>query len=216
MIPRLLIAGTHSSSVQPSKVGPDYIDPTYHTLSAGRPCRNLDTWMVPLDWVCALFAHAVREADIAISEGMMVLYDGFGYEDEVGSATQVAKPLRVPAILVLDASRMARSAAALALGYQQFDSALPLAGFIVNRAGCESHGQRFHYSVWEGRPANLPPAYELLPPWGEGEPWPEGAQVDSLWASYVHVHFWGKPELAVRFVEACRQGETVKGEIDVT
>jgi cobyrinic acid a,c-diamide synthase len=488
MVARLIIAGTHSGvgkttlsvgliaalrqrglSVQPFKTGPDYIDPSYHTLAAGRPCRSLDSWMVPPERVHTLFAHAARGADVAIVEGVMGLYDGFGYEDEQGSTAQVAKLLSTPAVLVLDASRMARSAAALALGYQQFDLDLPLAGFIINRAGGESHGQgvataiqqatgrpvlgwlphdsaleiperhlglvptaepgrwqayiqaaaervarhldleqllaiartaqpltvpdpkatlgsllltpacpgsaaqaevqptqaspseagipttaidsrpviavawdeafsfiyednldllqatgaeivffsplhdatlpptaagvilsggfpelyapqlaanegmrwtlrqahsqgvpiyaecgglmyltesitdsegrehsmvgllpgrslmagrlslgyrlaqaagdswllaagetvrghEFHYSVWQGRPTNLPPAYRLLPPNGQGDPQPEGACLGNLWASYVHLHFWSKPELAARFVVACRQG----------
>ena len=157
---RLAIAGAHSGvgkttitvgviaalrrrglAVQPFKVGPDYIDPTYHTLAAGRPCRSLDTWMVPSDRVRALFAHAARQMDVSIVEGVMGLYDGLGYEEEAGSTAQVAKLLQSPVILVLDASKMARSAAALALGYLHFDPDLPLAGFIVNRVGSESHGR---------------------------------------------------------------------------
>jgi len=157
---RLVIAGTHSGvgkttvtagliaalsrrglSVQPFKVGPDYIDPSYHTLAAGRPCRNLDTWMVPPDRVQALFVHAIRQADVSVVEGVMGIYDGSDYEDEAGSTAQVAKLLKAPVILVLDCRSMARSAGALALGYQQFDPDLPLAGFIVNRVGSEKHGR---------------------------------------------------------------------------
>ncbi len=469
MVARLVIAGTHSGvgkttlsvgliaalrqrglSIQPFKTGPDYIDPTYHMLAAGRPCRSLDTWMVPPDRVRTLFAYAASGADVAIVEGVMGLYDGFGYADEQGSTAQVAKLLDAPVVLVLDASGIARSAAAIALGYQKFDLDLTLAGFILNRVGGESHGQgvataiqratgrrvlgwlphdpsleiperhlglvptaepgrwhayiqaaadhvarhldldrlltitqeaqpltasnpaailnsgqltvprpegdrrvdghpaiavardeafsfiyednldllqaagaeivffsplhdatlpattagvilsggfpelyahqlaanegmrgalhqaygrgvpiyaecgglmyltrsivdpegrehpmvgllpgrsvmagrltlgyrlaqaagdswllaggetvrghEFHYSTWEGRPGDLPAAYRLLPPDGQGEPQPEGACLGNLWASYVHLHFWSKPELAVRFVAACRQG----------
>lgn len=159
-IPRLIIAGTHSGvgkttvtvgliatlrqrglTVQPFKAGPDYIDPTYHSLAAGRPCRNLDTWMVPPERVRALFAHAAREADIAIVEGVMGVYDGCGYEDEAGSTAQLAKLLDAPVILVLDAGSMARSAGAVALGYQRFDPDLSVAGFIINRVASEGHGQ---------------------------------------------------------------------------
>lgn len=159
-IPRIVIAGTQSGvgkttvtagliaalrqrslAVQPFKAGPDYIDPTYHTLAADRSCRNLDPWMVSPDRVRALFVRAAREADIAIVEGVMGLYDGFEYEDEAGSTAQLAKLLGVPVILVLDTSQMARSAGALALGYQRFDAELSVAGFIANRVAGESHGQ---------------------------------------------------------------------------
>jgi cobyrinic acid a,c-diamide synthase len=453
MVKALIIAGTHSSvgkttltvglcaalrarglAVQPFKVGPDYIDPGHHTLAAGRPSRNLDTWMMPPERTRALFEHVAQGADVALIEGVMGLFDGFGYDDETGSTAQVAKLLQAPVVLVIDGSKMARSAAALARGFQEFDPDLPLAGFIVNRVGSDSHGRgiagaitgatglpvlgwvprddnlhvaerhlglspadepgpwqefiesaraavatyidvdavlalarekalparersgpsmaedsrvviavardeafhfcyeenlslledagatlrffspirdarlpvgtagvllsggfpelyaealsanagmhqalrrvhvegcpiyaecgglmvlteaivdfagrrfpmagllaghsvmtrrltlgyrqaraataswllpkndavrghEFHYSTWEERPDDIPPAYMLLPPSGQGEPRAEGACLGNLWASYVHLHFWGKPELARRFVAACR------------
>jgi len=455
MVKQLVIAGTHSGVgkttlvvgligalrrrglvVQPFKVGPDYIDPTHHTRAAGRPCANLDTWMVPADRVKTLFRHMARGADVALIEGVMGLYDGQGYDAETGSTAEVAKLLGAPVVLVMDASRMARSAGALALGYRDFDRDVPLAGFVVNCVGSEGHaagvaaaitratglpvlgrvpredrlrvperhlglvptaepgdwqalagaaaevvercldverllalagevdstsaavpaparsargprpviavardeafhftyegnleliiaagaeiaffsplhdtglpagtaglivsggfpevyaaglaanaamheairaahardvpiyaecgglmylseaivdfegcchpmvgllpghttmsrrltlgyrtaqaanpswlfergemvrGHEFHYSAWEGRPAHLPAAYRLLPPGGTTEPQPEGACAGNLWASYVHLHFWAKPELAGRFVAACRR-----------
>lgn len=159
MTARLVIAGTHSGAgkttiaagliaalrrhgltVQPFKVGPDYIDAGHHSIAAGRPCRNLDTWMMSPEAVRSLFAHASRDADIALIEGVMGVYDGAGYDAEIGSTAEVAKILQAPVILVVDASKMARSAAALALGYQHFDPDLPLAGFVINRAGSDHHG----------------------------------------------------------------------------
>jgi cobyrinic acid a,c-diamide synthase len=159
MTARLVIAGTHSGvgkttiaaglmaalrrrglTVQPFKVGPDYIDAGHHTTAAGRPCRNLDSWMMPPEAVRSLFVHACRAADIAIIEGVMGVYDGAGYDAETGSTAEVAKLVQAPVILVLDASKLARSAAALALGYQRFDPDLPLAGFILNRVGSAPHG----------------------------------------------------------------------------
>jgi len=159
MTARLVIAGTHSGvgkttivvgliaalrarglSVQPFKVGPDYIDPSHHTLAAGRPCRNLDTWMVPPNRVLASFCRATRGADVAIIEGVMGLYDGLGYEAEAGSTAEVAKLLEAPVVLVLDASKMARSAGAIALGYQSYDAGVDLCGYVANRVGSEGHG----------------------------------------------------------------------------
>ncbi len=127
--------------VQGFKVGPDYIDPTYHALATGRPGRNLDTWMVPPQRVRDSFMRAAGQADLAVVEGVMGLYDGLGYEDESGSTAHVAKLLDAPVILVLDAGGMARSAAALALGYQRFDPEVRLAGFILNRVGGPAHGE---------------------------------------------------------------------------
>jgi cobyrinic acid a,c-diamide synthase len=159
MVKTLVIAGTQSGvgkttltvgliaalrsrglSVQPFKVGPDYIDPSHHTVAAGRPCRNLDTWMMPPERVKALFDHAAQSADVAIIEGVMGLFDGYGYDDESGSTAEVAKLLQAPVILVIDASKAARSAAAIALGFQRFDPDVRIAGFLVNRVGSESHG----------------------------------------------------------------------------
>ncbi len=159
-VPRILVAGTHSGvgkttlavgilaglrrrglQVQPFKVGPDYIDPTYHSLAAGRESRNLDAWLVPRQRISGLFLQAAQGADLALVEGVMGLYDGFSYREERGSTGEMAKLLEVPTILVVDAQAMARSAGALVLGYRAFDPELPLAGVIVNRVGSEGHGQ---------------------------------------------------------------------------
>jgi cobyrinic acid a,c-diamide synthase len=170
---RLVIAGTQSGvgkttltagiitalrrrglTVQPFKVGPDYIDPTYHTLAAGRPCRNLDTWLVPPERVRSLFARAMHAVDVAIIEGVMGLYDGAGYDDEVGSTGEVAKLLGTPVFMILDASKQARSAGAVALGFQRFDEDLRWGGFIINHAAGEQHGRGVAAAV--ARATSLP------------------------------------------------------------
>lgn len=125
--------------VQPFKVGPDYIDASYHTVAAGRPSRNLDAWMLSEAAVLELFGRASGEADISLVEGVMGLFDGVGGLDEAGSTVQMAKLLRAPVVLVIDVSRMARSAAAVALGYARMDPGVRMAGVILNRVGGARH-----------------------------------------------------------------------------
>jgi cobyrinic acid a,c-diamide synthase len=121
------------------KVGPDYIDPMYHTAATGRPSRNLDTWMVDPDQVSATFARAAAGVDVAIIEGVMGLFDGYGASTESGSTAEVAKLLGAPVLLVLDVGKMARSAGAMALGYRDFDPQLNVAGVVCNRVGSDRH-----------------------------------------------------------------------------
>ena len=158
-IPRIVIAAPSSGSgkstiaaglmkalssqytVQTFKVGPDYIDPGYHAAATGRVSRNLDTWLVPKGEVLNTFGRASRKADLAIIEGVMGLYDGYGADTEDGSTAQLAKFIKAPVILVLDVGKMARSAGALALGYIDYDSELTIAGVICNRVGSAAHAQ---------------------------------------------------------------------------
>jgi len=125
--------------VQPFKVGPDYIDPSYHTAVCGRPSRNLDGWMVGEAATVELYHRAVADADIAVIEGVMGLYDGRSGGGELGSTAQSAKLLGLPVILVIDAKAMARSAGAIALGYRAFDPALHIGGVILNRVASDRH-----------------------------------------------------------------------------
>ena len=127
--------------VQPFKCGPDYIDPSYHERAAGRPCRNLDAWMLNDSQLLEGFARACRGADIAVIEGVMGLFDGSNWHDERASTAQIAKLLDAPVILAIDIAGAARSAAAVVLGCQQFDPDLTLRGVVLNFAGSESHAK---------------------------------------------------------------------------
>ena len=180
-------------TVQPFKCGPDYIDPTYHTLAAGRPCRTLDTWMLSPKQMVTSFQRASRGADIAIIEGVMGLFDGSSYRDENGSAAQIAKLLNIPTLLVLDIGKLARSAGALALGYARFDPTLRIAGFILNRAGSQSHANGCTAAIeqatglpvigWLSKDSalHIPERHLGLVPTGErGTNQPESAELSAL------------------------------------
>lgn len=156
-LPRLVIAGTHSGAgkttvatglmaalsskmrVQPFKVGPDYIDPAYHTFITDRKSRNLDGWMLEEDVVRYLFRKNMQGADIGIIEGVMGLYDGAEVNSQRGSTAHIAKVLGAPVVLVVDGSAMAASAGAMVLGYKSFDQELNLAGVIFNNIGGHGH-----------------------------------------------------------------------------
>jgi len=132
-------------AVQPFKCGPDYIDPSYHSLAAGRPCHNLDSWMLTPEATCQLFAHYAGGCDVAIVEGVMGLYDG-----GQGASAEVAKLLGAPVVLIINAASMAESAGAIALGYRQFDPAVNIAGVILNNVNSPSHLRWLKESI-EGR-----------------------------------------------------------------
>ncbi len=155
---KLLIAGTSSGvgkttlslgimkalqerglKVQPYKVGPDYIDTAYHTEVTGRASRNLDLYMLEEEQVKYLFNRSMQDADIAVVEGVMGLYDGKGSSIDECSSASVAKLLKLPVVLVIDARAMAASSAAMVLGYQMIDKEVNIAGVIANGIKTESH-----------------------------------------------------------------------------
>ncbi|MEU5055845.1 MULTISPECIES: cobyrinate a,c-diamide synthase [unclassified Streptomyces] len=126
-------------AVSPHKVGPDYIDPGYHALATGRPGRNLDAYLCGPELVAPLFAHGARGCDLAVVEGVMGLFDGASGQGELASTAHVAKLLRAPVVLVVDASSQARSVAALVHGFASFDPEVRLAGVILNKVGSDRH-----------------------------------------------------------------------------
>ena len=157
-IPRVVIAATASGigkttatvaligamrerglKVAAFKCGPDYLDPTYHERAAGVRSHNLDGWMMDRDAVVATFVRASADADIAVIEGMMGLFDSATPNGDEGSTAQIAKWLDAPVILVTDASGVARTIAAMAAGFARFDPAVRVAGMICNRVGGRGH-----------------------------------------------------------------------------
>ncbi|MEU3302980.1 cobyrinate a,c-diamide synthase [Streptomyces sp. NPDC006678] len=126
-------------AVSPHKVGPDYIDPGYHALATGRPGRNLDAYMCGTDLIAPLFAHGARGCELAVIEGVMGLYDGAAGAGELASTAQVAKLLRAPVVLVVDASSQSRSVAALVHGFASWDPQVRLGGVILNKVATDRH-----------------------------------------------------------------------------
>ncbi len=125
--------------VAPFKAGPDFIDPGHHTTITGVAGRNLDGWMLKKQTNLDIFRQNTAQADIAVVEGVMGLFDGYDGRSEAGSTAQLAKWLDLPVLLVVDARSMARSAAALVQGFENFDSALRFAGVLFNKVGSPVH-----------------------------------------------------------------------------
>lgn len=181
--PRIVIAGTHSGTgktsvtlgivaalvrrglrVQTFKVGPDFLDPTYLQLASGRPCYNLDGWMMSgRKYVEELFLRTTLDADIAVIEGVMGLFDGAAPDALSGSTAEIAGWLQAPIVLVAQARGMARSFAALVQGFVCFEPALAIAGVLANRCGGQRHQQWLAQAL---QAAGLP---ELLGAIAEGE-----------------------------------------------
>jgi cobyrinic acid a,c-diamide synthase len=128
------------TAVAPFKIGPDYIDPGYHTLAAGRPGRNLDPVLVGEQRIGPLVRHGARGAEVAVIEGVMGLFDG-RVSDGYGSTAQVAAMVGAPVVLVVDCKGQSRSVAALLHGFRSFDPTVRIAGVVLNRVGSERHAE---------------------------------------------------------------------------
>ncbi|HGH3371536.1 TPA: cobyrinate a,c-diamide synthase [Kluyvera cryocrescens] len=140
--------------VQPYKVGPDYLDTGWHTALCGVPSRNLDSFMLPPAILNALFCEHMQQADIAVIEGVMGLYDGYGTDPNYCSSAAMAKQLGCPVILLVDGKAVSTSIAATVMGFQHFDPSLNIAGVIVNRVNSDSHFQLLKSAI--ERYCNLP------------------------------------------------------------
>jgi cobyrinic acid a,c-diamide synthase len=157
---RILVAGTHSGvgkttvamgmmaalqrrglRVQGFKVGPDFIDPSFHGTATGRNCRNLDGWMLSRETNLDIFARASEDADVAVIEGVMGLFDGKGAPSLAGTTAEMALWLDAAVVLVLDAAAMAGSAAAIVHGFDSLIPELPLSAVVCNKvAGAKHYG----------------------------------------------------------------------------
>jgi cobyrinic acid a,c-diamide synthase len=177
--PTLVIAGTHSGAgktsltlalaraltrrglnIQTFKVGPDFLDPTYLALASGRPCYNLDGWMAGHDHCRRLFARATTDADCALVEGVMGLFDGADARSDEGSTAEIARLLDAPVILVVNVHGMGRSLAALVKGYTTFRTDLRFTGVVANHCGSERHAALLSDSL---QAAGLPPLLGAIP-----------------------------------------------------
>jgi cobyrinic acid a,c-diamide synthase len=134
-------------AVQPFKCGPDFLDTGHHTRICGRTARNLDTWMLSVDANRRVLRGAARGADVIVAEGMMGLFDGKNGNTEIGSSAEIAKLLRLPVVLVVDAAKSARSVAAVVLGFEMFDAELQVAGVILNRVAGERHYEMLREAI---------------------------------------------------------------------
>lgn len=158
--PRFVVAGTASGTgktsvalglvcalkerglrVQTFKVGPDFLDPSYLALASGRPCYNLDGWMSGRDYVKTLFARTTRDADVAVIEGVMGLFDGADATTLSGSTAEIAIWLDAPVLLVVSAQGAARSVAATVCGFVHFEQGIRIGGVVANHCGSAGHAE---------------------------------------------------------------------------
>lgn len=134
-------------TVQPFKVGPDFIDPTHHRAAAGESSHNLDGWMLDRATNRELFRRRASEADVAIVEGVMGLFDGAEGSSDRGSTAEMARWLEMPVLLVVDAWKLGGSVAPIVAGFAEFDAELDVAGVVLNRVTGPRHADMLRASL---------------------------------------------------------------------
>ncbi|HWQ43840.1 MAG TPA: cobyrinate a,c-diamide synthase [Desulfosporosinus sp.] len=166
-VPRLVIGAPHGRSgkttftlgllrafarqgmaVQPFKKGPDYIDASWHTAAAGCTCRNLDSFFMRKQEICSSVFNQSSEKSITIIEGAMGLYDGLDMQGS-SSTAEIAKITSSPVLLVIDATRMTRSIAAMVMGYQHFDPNVQIVGVVLNKVARARHEKMAREAIEE-------------------------------------------------------------------
>jgi cobyrinic acid a,c-diamide synthase len=135
--------------VQPFKVGPDYIDPSYHTLATGNTSRNLDSFFMKEGQVRDSYLKAMGDKDIAVIEGVRGLYEGIDSVNDIGSTASIAKSLKAPVILIINSRSLVKSAAALVLGFKALDPEINIAGVILNKVKNKAHFEKTKRSIEE-------------------------------------------------------------------
>lgn len=143
----LMAAFSRTMRVQGFKIGPDYIDPMYHTIACGRSSVNLDNWILTEEQNRAVYQRRAAHADLCIVEGVMGLFDGISSCENCAATAGMANTLRLPIIFVIDGSKMAESAAAFLHGFNTFDPNTRIAGVIFNRVSTDRHQKLIRMAV---------------------------------------------------------------------
>ena len=133
--------------VQGYKVGPDFIDPMYHSVATGRPSRNLDSFMMDDDTLRNLVGYSSKDADVCVIEGVRGLYEGFAGDSDIGSTAYIAKLLDLPVVLVIDTGSLTRSTAAIVNGFKSFDPDIKIAGVILNKVSGSQHSDKLDVAM---------------------------------------------------------------------
>ena len=135
--------------VQAFKVGPDFIDPMYHSAATGRPSRNLDSFLLDDDRIRNLVGYSSQGADLCVIEGVRGLYEGLKGDSDIGSTAYIAKLLDLPVVLVVDSGSLTRSTAAIVNGFRSFDKDVRIAGVILNKVSGSQHSDKLDVAMAE-------------------------------------------------------------------